>query len=177
MRKKSLTILFLVILSQIVLAQKKEYVCMPCGSACDKKIYTQSGTCESCHMQLVDKQTIKFKSLSVEEFCARISDNTNAVILDVRSESEFKGRQRNTFGHFKNAININVTELKSRLSELQAYKNREILVYCSHSVRSPRACILLVENGFKNVSNMDGGVSTIPKSPGDCLAGTYVPHK
>jgi rhodanese-related sulfurtransferase len=127
-------------------------------------------------MELVEKNSLTFKTLSVEEFCKRISANSNAVILDVRSENEFKGKGlRSTYGHFKNAININITELKGRLNELEKYKDREVLVYCSHSVRSPRACMLLSENGFANVSNMAGGVSTITSST-ECLKSNYVEH-
>lgn len=177
MHKKILPVLLLIALCASALAQKKEYVCMPCGGACDKTVYTKSGTCSVCHMELVEKSTLKFKNLSIEEFCERISANTNVVILDVRSEGEFTGSQRNTFGHFKNAININVSDLKSRLAELKLYKDREVLVYCSHSVRSPRACILLSENGFTNVANMDGGVSTISKSASACLQNNYLKHK
>lgn len=150
---------------------------MPCGNECDKTVHPKPGTCSSCHMELVEKNALTFKNLSVEEFCKRISTNSNAVILDVRSENEFKGKGlRSTYGHFKKAININITELKDRLSELEKYKDREVLVYCSHSVRSPRACLLLSENGFTNVSNMAGGVSTIDKTSSDCLQGNYVEH-
>lgn len=160
------------------LAQNKEYVCTPCGNDCDKVVHPKPGTCPSCHMKLIEKRDFQFKNLSVDEFCSRINSNPEAVILDVRSESEFKGRGlRSTYGHFKNAININITELKDRLGELKNFKDREVLVYCSHSVRSPQASLLLTENGFKNVSNMAGGVSTIKSVNNDCLKKNYIEHK
>ncbi len=159
-------------------AQNEEYVCIPCGNDCDKVVHTKSGNCPSCHMKLIKKKDFEFKNLTVEEFCNRIDANPDAVILDVRSESEFKGRGlRSTYGHFKNAININITDLKDRLSELNKFKEREVLVYCSHSVRSPQASLLLTENGFKNVANMAGGVSTIKSVRSDCLKKNYIEHK
>jgi len=158
---------------------QKEFVCTPCGYDCDKEVHDKAGTCSSCNMKLVDKSTVRFKNLSVNEFAKRINENRNAVILDVRSPEEFKGTNTEmpSFGHFKNAININVQELESRLSELSKYKEKEILVYCSHSHRSPRASYLLSTNGFKNVSNMSGGVSTIVNPSNELLKKYFVAHK
>lgn len=139
------------------------YVCMPCGYACDSHEFDKPGTCPDCGMQLVDKATVKFKDMTAEDFCKRMTANPAAIILDVRSDEEFTGTTTDvpSFGHFKNAININVTELEQKLDQLAAYKNREILVYCSHSHRSPRASYLLGTKGFTNVVNMRGGVSTL----------------
>jgi rhodanese-related sulfurtransferase len=128
-------------------------------------------------MKLVLKSSLTFSNLTPEEFCTRIAANPKALILDVRSPGEFKGRAFGaTYGHFKNAININITELESRLKELEKHRNQEVLIYCSHSVRSPQACALLKENGFDNVSNMAGGVSTIGKKLTECLKNNYVEH-
>jgi rhodanese-related sulfurtransferase len=175
--KLLLTTLLLTTCLILSTAQNKEYVCSPCHNSCDEKVYDKPGTCASCHMPLILKSSLAFQNLSPEEFCKRISDNPNAVILDVRSPGEFKGSAfGSTYGHFKNAMNINITELKDRLKELEKFKDRELLVYCSHSLRSPQACALLTEKGFTKVANMSGGVSTIDKKLSDCLAGNYVKH-
>jgi rhodanese-related sulfurtransferase len=175
---RSLLTISLVSIGLTSLAQK-EFVCSPCGYDCDKDVYHAAGTCSSCNMKLVDKSTVRFKNLSADEFAKRINENPHAVILDVRSPEEFKGTgtEMPSFGHFKNAININVQELESRLNELSKYKDKEILVYCSHSHRSPRASYLLSTNGFKNVSNMTGGVSTIVSPSNELLKKYFVAHK
>ena len=49
--------------------------------------------------------------------------------------------------------------LEERMSELEKYKDKEIIVYCSHSHRSPRASYMLNQKGFKKVTNMQGGMS------------------
>lgn len=122
------------------------------------------------------KSSLQFENLSATEFCERIAANPNVVLLDVRSKAEFEGRgMRNTYGHFNNAININIDDLERRLSELSAYKDREILVFCSHSVRSPRAAILLNNNGFKNVKNLAGGVSELSINT-PCLKKNFTMH-
>lgn len=78
-------------------------------------------------------------------------------MLDVGTKAEFEGKADPNFGTLKNAINIPVQELESRLSTISSFKNKEIIVYCSHSHRSPRASHLLTQNGFTKVINMPGG--------------------
>jgi len=157
----------------------KEYVCLPCGQDCDQQIHKEPGNCPHCGMKLIEKSTLKFGNISFEEMCARLKANPKVVLLDVRSPEEFNGTREEgeTYGHFKKAININITELEARLSELEKYKNTEILVYCSHSHRSPRASYLLGTKGFKNVKNVSGGVSTISSSAAkECLKNFYQAH-
>ena len=130
-------------------------------------------------MALVDKSTIRFSDLTFEQLCARLAANPKAVLLDVRSPAEFNGTTTDvpSFGHFRNAININVEELEGRVGELSKYRNQEVLVYCSHSHRSPRASYFLSTHGFKNVSNMAGGVSTLSEgSDKACLNKIFVKH-
>jgi rhodanese-related sulfurtransferase len=156
---------------------QKEYVCTPCGNSCDTDVYKKPGTCSECHMALVEKSIGTVVNVSLDKMCERINANPDIVLLDVRSPQEFKGTGFQTYGHFKKAININITELEDRLAELEKYKDSEIIVYCSHSQRSPRASFLLLSKGFKNVKNMAGGVSTFPKpSDNDCLKKHYIVH-
>ncbi|MBX2894825.1 MAG: rhodanese-like domain-containing protein [Cyclobacteriaceae bacterium] len=174
---KWLAAVWLIVITVAVWAQPQEYVCMPCGQACDKVIHNKPGTCSACHMKLVLKSSLQFENLNAEDFCQRITSNPKAILLDVRSKAEFEGRSlRNTYGHFINAININIDELEKRLPELNDYKDREILVYCSHSVRSPRAAILLNNHGFKNVKNLDGGVSVLDPTT-TCLKKNFKMHE
>lgn len=171
--------ILLVLAMNIAMAQVKQYVCEPCGRDCDKTVYNKEGTCPHCGMVLVENASVKFKDLSFEQFCERLRANPKAILLDVRSPAEFNGTATEvpTFGHFKNAMNVNVTELESKLSELSKYKDREILVYCSHSHRSPRASYFLTTHDFSNVKNMSGGVSTLTADmKNECLDKFYVRH-
>jgi len=155
-----------------------DFVCPPCGRECDNQIYHKEGTCSSCSMKLVAKSSIHFTNISVNELCNRITANPNVVLLDVRSAGEFNGSSKevSTFGHFKNAINVNVTDLEGRVKELEKYKAKEVLVYCSHAHRSAVASYFLSTHGFTNVKNMLGGVSTIDQQSNDCLKKSFVVH-
>ncbi|NJN41588.1 MAG: rhodanese-like domain-containing protein [Flammeovirgaceae bacterium] len=128
-------------------------------------------------MDLIEKKFTAYKNLSFEEICNRVSLNPLIVLLDVRSSSEFKGTARNSFGIFNKAINIDVRELADRINELEKYKTSEIIVYCSHSIRSPRASSLLIQQGFTNVSNMTGGVSTLTVENSQCATRLFIPFK
>jgi rhodanese-related sulfurtransferase/DNA-directed RNA polymerase subunit RPC12/RpoP len=136
---------------------KINYVCMPCGSECDTTLHTEPGTCSHCNMALVDKSTIVHKNIQPDNLCSL--NEKNVVFLDVRTAEEFNGTAEDKFGAIKNAINIPVQELATRMNELEKYKDKEIIVYCSHSHRSPRASYMLTQNGFKKVTNMLGGMS------------------
>ena len=112
-------------------------------------------------MELVKKSAVVFTTISPVEICSYIQKHPDVVLLDVRTKEEFEGKADPNFGTLKNAINIPVQELKSRLSSISNLKNKEIIVYCSHSHRSPSASYLLTQNGFKKVINMSGGMSVM----------------
>ena len=141
------------------LTKQKSYSCTPCGENCDKAIHSLGGTCTTCQMPLVKRSTINFKTIQPSEICDYIAKNPEIVLLDVRTKQEFEGKAEPNFGKFKNAINLPVQELESKVILLNAYKDKQIIVYCSHSRRSPRASYILSQNGFKNVTNLAGGMS------------------
>ncbi len=178
-------ILFVIVSPLLTNAQstlsEKKFVCMPCGYSCDSTVYKLPGSCPTCTMSLVEKSTVHFDNIDFAEMCDRVKKNKNILLLDVRTKGEFSGENMeiNSFGHLKNAVNINVAELASRLNELEPYKEMEIIVYCSHSHRSPRATYIMTNNGFKKVSNVVGGVSILMDQFSDntCVRELFVQHK
>jgi rhodanese-related sulfurtransferase len=164
-KKHLLTLLLLpVICFALYSAMRKadtQYKCLPCGLACDETQHEGPGECEKCHMELVPASTITFKTLEPETICEYVKSHPKAILLDVRTAEEFEGKADPDFGTLKNAINIPLQELEARVAELKKYKNSDIVVYCSHSHRSPQAAYILTQNGFKHVTNMSGGMSTL----------------
>jgi adenylyltransferase/sulfurtransferase len=74
------------------------------------------------------------------------------LLLDVR-EPEEAAQAR-----IEGARLIPVGELEGRLGELTPWKERRIVVHCHHGGRSARACALLQQKGFVQVSNLRGGI-------------------
>lgn len=139
----------------------EQYTCLPCGSSCDTILATSpGGTCKHCMMEMVKKSSIVHGSIAPSDLYAHIlkAGSVNILLLDVRTAEEFNGTAPDKFGRLKNAINIPVQQLQTRIKELDTYKDREIIVYCSHSHRSPQASYLLTQKGFKKVTNLQHGM-------------------
>ncbi len=139
----------------------RQYRCLPCGYDCDTTLFSEPGNCPKCQMQLVNNSTINFKNIQPLEICSYIKEHPDVVLLDVRTKTEFEGKANPDFRTLKNAFNIPIQELKERLSNINSLKNTEIIVFCSHSHRSPQASYILTQNGFTKVTNMSGGMSAM----------------
>ncbi|MEA4922851.1 MAG: DsrE/DsrF/DrsH-like family protein [Eubacteriaceae bacterium] len=57
------------------------------------------------------------------------------------------------------SYHIPMGELRDRMDELSEYKNEKIVVYCAIGVRSYNAARVLMQNGFTDVSVLEGGSS------------------
>ncbi len=138
-----------------------QYGCIPCGYSCDTLQYSKPGKCTSCIMELVEKNSISINNIDPEQLCSFIKEkgNENVVIIDVRTAAEFNGTAPEKFGRFAGAVNFPVQQLESNVAALEKYKTKNIIVYCSHSHRSPRAAYILMQHGFTNVTNMQYGIS------------------
>lgn len=97
---------------------------------------------------------VTFADISAADVCKEVMANNDILLLDVRREDEFNG----ILGHLKGAILISVSELESRLSEIEEYKDKPMIVYCRSGARSARASDILASNGFTDVKNMLGGM-------------------
>lgn len=75
-----------------------------------------------------------------------------AIILDVRSASEFAG------GHIKGSINIPVDQLGNNLQKLKD-KNKTIITCCASGMRSASAKSILKAEGYEHVYNGGGWYS------------------
>ncbi len=78
----------------------------------------------------------------------------NIQILDVRTAEEYQS------GHIKNALQANwldKTQFADRIQHLD--KAIPVLVYCASGVRSGQAMKAMAQQGFKEVYNMEGGMS------------------
>lgn len=72
--------------------------------------------------------------------------NNGAIILDVRSKSEYAG------GYIKNSINIPVDQLRKNLHLLKD-KNKTIITCCASGMRSASAKNILKTKGYRLVHN------------------------
>ncbi len=71
--------------------------------------------------------------------------SNGAVIIDVRTPGEFAS------GHLKQAMNIPLGTLQSRLSKLK--KDKPVITCCASGMRSSSAKSMLKSKGFEQVYN------------------------
>ena len=76
----------------------------------------------------------------------------DAIVVDVREADEFAG------GHLPDARNIPGSKLAERISEIEKYKDKPVIVCCATGMRSNKACADLKKNGFSRINNLAGGV-------------------
>ncbi|MBK7631358.1 MAG: rhodanese-like domain-containing protein [Ignavibacteriales bacterium] len=93
-------------------------------------------------------------SYTMEQFKAKLKNDKELIVLDVRTPQELAG----LLGKIENAINIPVQELESRIAELEKYKDKEIAVICRTQNRSSVAATFLSKNGY-NVKYVLGGMT------------------
>ena len=96
---------------------------------------------------------LNYKQISTEAAITMMAEETNYIILDVRTAEEYAA------GHIKDAINIpNETIGDEEISELPD-KNQFIMVYCRSGNRSKQASQKLTNLGYTNIVEF-GGINT-----------------
>jgi len=76
----------------------------------------------------------------------------DALVIDVRETAEWSS------GHIPNSRHIALGQLEKRLSELEKFKQRPLIVNCQSGNRSSSACGTLKKHGFEKVFNLSGGI-------------------
>ena len=83
-------------------------------------------------------------------------ENPKTTVVDMRNYYESE------IGRFENAIIPNVETSKELLPEvkkiLKGKEKDQILLYCTGGIRCEKASAYLIESGFKNVSQLSGGI-------------------
>ena len=77
----------------------------------------------------------------------------SAVMVDIREKKDFDA------GHITNAINIPMSRLKERASELDKYKDNPIIIVCNMGQTATEAVTLLQKAGFEKVNRLKGGIT------------------
>ncbi len=95
-----------------------------------------------------------YSKLDAKEFIkAYKSDKKNSILIDVRTEGEFRR------GSIEDAININfyADNFEEQLSKLDT--NKTAFVFCQAGGRSRKASDTFLRVGFKKVVDLKGGYS------------------
>ncbi len=92
------------------------------------------------------------EDITKEEWQEQITKDSNAVILDVRTEEEVED------GFIPNMLNIDIRMGQGFLDEIAKLDtSKNYYVYCRSGARSAQACTLMNQMGFSNTYNLIGG--------------------
>jgi len=96
----------------------------------------------------------KIKNLDAESFERKLSQDENAVLIDVRTEQE------NREYRIPNSINIDIYNptFQNEVEKLDRSKN--YYIYCHSGARSFQAAALMSKVGFENLYNLSGGIAS-----------------
>ncbi len=90
------------------------------------------------------------KQLSPAEVKNILDRGENVRLIDVREKWEYD------LAKIENSELMPLSNFSQHFSELKPEDN--LIIYCHTGGRSFQVCAYLVQSGFKNVSNLDGGI-------------------
>lgn len=99
---------------------------------------------------MAEEQAKGYVDISPQDLKARLDNGEKPFILDVRNPDEFAA------GHLADATLIPLNELPNKLSELDP--DQEVVVHCKMGGRGAQASAYLVQQGFKDVKHLRGGL-------------------
>ncbi len=75
------------------------------------------------------------------------------IVIDVRKESEY------VLGHIKNSLNKPLSDINDWINEID--EKEHFYIYCSGGYRSMAAASILEARGFRNFTEIEGGIKAI----------------
>ena len=97
----------------------------------------------------------KGKYVNAYQFNEMVKDS-NTLVIDMRNHYEYE------VGRFKNAIEIPSDTFREQLpmaaEMFESDKNRNIIMYCTGGIRCEKASAWMLQNGYKNVFHLEGGI-------------------
>ena len=102
-------------------------------------------------LKLVNEARPHVKELTLEQARQRLRDNSKAVLLDVREDSEWAA------GHALEAVHLGKGILERDLEKKIPDPNTELIMYCGGGYRSVLTADAAQKMGFRNVYSLIGG--------------------
>jgi rhodanese-related sulfurtransferase len=90
--------------------------------------------------------------LTPTELAGRLRTDSPPHLLDVREVNEHQ------FVALPRSKLIPLRELPGRITEIDSWKDEEVVVYCHHGIRSQHAIGWLSQHGFSKLRNLTGGI-------------------
>ena len=113
---------------------------------------------EIISLGLDEVRPAEFTALNIkpQELKNLLDENEDLLILDTRNDYETR------VGLFENAIDLNLSTFRdfpeAILDLPEEYKTKQIVMYCTGGIRCEKASVVMMNAGFENVKQLEGGV-------------------
>ena len=109
-------------------------------------------------------QIFESKEISVisDDQFTEIQDTDN-ILVDVRTAEEYES------GHIQNAVNFDFYSESFQKEILSLDKSASIILYCRTQNRSTKTANYLKENGYKEITVLEGGITSWVKNGNDLV--------
>lgn len=102
-------------------------------------------------LRLVDEARTRVVEVTLDQARARLAQNPNAVLVDVREDSEW------VQGHADGAVHLGKGVLERDIERLYPDPDTEIVMYCGGGFRSVLTCDAAQKMGYRRVFSLVGG--------------------
>jgi rhodanese-related sulfurtransferase len=102
-------------------------------------------------LRLVDDAKSRIREVSVTETQARLKQNSEAKLIDVREDNEFEA------AHAAGATHLGKGIIERDIETQVPDKDAELILYCGGGYRSALVADVLQNMGYTNVWSMAGG--------------------
>lgn len=106
-------------------------------------------------LKIVNETRPRVKEITLVEAQARLQQNPQALLLDVREDKEWEK------GHATRALHLGKGVLERDIEEMISNKHSEIIMYCGGGYRSVLTCDVAQRMGYTNVSSLIGGYKAL----------------
>lgn len=93
------------------------------------------------------------EKLDAKSYYSKLKEIPNAQLVDVRTPEEYNS------GHIESSINHNIYDANFEKEMLKLDKSKPVFVYCRSGGRSSNAASKLQELGFKEIYDLQGGIT------------------
>ena len=89
--------------------------------------------------------------------------DTDYILVDVRTAEEYES------GHIQDAVNFDFYSVSFHNDILSLEKSASIVLYCRTQNRSTKTANYLKENGYKEITVLEGGITSWVKNGNDLV--------
>ena len=120
-------------------------------------------------LKLVDDAKSRIREVTVAETQARMKQNSDAKLIDVREDHEWEA------AHAAGAIHLGKGIIERDIETTVPDKTTELILYCGGGYRSALVTDVLQRMGYTNVFSMAGGWRAWNEAGGETVPSAVAP--